>query len=686
MNRVVTDLSLQRVTGRQRLCIGRLCGVSFVLLLLFFNFCYGQHAGQSTKQLAMEPYTIYVSPRGSDSNDGTKLLPLKTIGFAVRKARDARRLKLNVTADGIERAVQILLEDGDYQPEQTVVIRPEDGGTSLAPTIMAALHPGHVTISGGREITGWHKIDSSDPLYDLMAHRALAEVYVASLPEGYGADLNFRQLWVGGHKAVRAELQNGGSKGINMQRILNWNHKDESCWIPKPADFNPLEVAGMEMVIHQWWAIANLRIKSARVQADSVELHFLNPESRIESEHPWPAPWMSAKTGNSAFYLSNAASFLDTAGEWYLDRARQKVYYIPRPGEDLSRDKVVFPYLTSIIRFEGTDMQSVTDFHLSGLAFNYSTWLRPSQKGHVPLQAGMYLLEAYKLKKPGTRQKAGLENQAWIGRPPGAVELQYTQNVVIKNCRFQHMASTGLDLLEGTAKTLVEGNLFKDIGGTGIQIGTYSPEGFETHLPYKPANQQAVCRFDTIRNNLVTDVTNEDWGCVGISAGYVHDERIEHNEVSDVSYSGICVGWGWTKQISALSNNKIVDNKVTHYAKRMYDVGGLYTLSAQPGTLIEGNYIDSIYKAPYPHDPEHWFYFYLDEGSSFITIKNNWCPALKVMKNSNGPGNTWENNGPGVPDSIKNNAGLEAGFKYLLKWKVQDSGWPIQPIPKIHND
>jgi hypothetical protein len=56
------------------------------------------------------------------------------------------------------------------------------------------------------------------------------------------------------------------------------------------------------------------------------------------------------------------------------------------------------------------------------------------------------------------------------------------------------------------------------------------------------------------------------------------------------------------------------------------------------------------------------------------------------MKNSNGPGNTWENNGPGVPDSIKNNAGLEAGFKYLLKWKVQDSGWPIQPIPKIHND
>ncbi len=33
------------------------------------------------------------------------------------------------------------------------------------------------------------------------------------------------------------------------------------------------------------------------------------------------------------------------------------------------------------------------------------------------------------------------------------------------------------------------------------------------------------------------------------------------------------------------------------------------------------------------------------------------------MKNSNGPGNAWENNGPTVADSIKNAAGLEAAYK-----------------------
>jgi hypothetical protein len=57
-----------------------------------------------------------------------------------------------------------------------------------------------------------------------------------------------------------------------------------------------------------------------------------------------------------------------------------------------------------------------------------------------------------------------------------------------------------------------------------------------------------------------------------------------------------------------MKNNRVIGNKITHYAKHMYDVAGIYTLSAQPGTLISYNCIDSIYKALYAHDPNHWFY------------------------------------------------------------------------------
>ncbi|MBD0288149.1 MAG: L-rhamnose mutarotase, partial [Flavisolibacter sp.] len=179
---------------------------------------------------------------------------------------------------------------------------------------------------------------------------------------------------------------------------------------------------------------------------------------------------------------------------------------------------------------------------------------------------------------------------------------------------------------------------------------------------------------------LITDVTNEDWGCVGIGAGYVRGINIEHNEISDVSYTGISMGWGWTRTINAMRNNTIAANKIHHYAKHMYDVSAIYTLSAQPGSVIIRNYIDSIYVAPYAHDPNHWFYLYTDEGSSYFTVKDNWCPAQKFLQNANGPNNVWENNGPQVADSIKMAAGIQRPYQYLLQEKVANTGGklPIQ--------
>ena len=115
-----------------------------------------------------------------------------------------------------------------------------------------------------------------------------------------------------------------------------------------------------------------------------------------------------------------------------------------------------------------------------------------------------------------------------------------------------------------------------------------------------------------------------------------------------------------------MSDNQIIGNKITHYARHMYDVAGIYTLSAQPGTMISENYVDSIYKAPYAHDPHHWFYLYLDEGSSYITVKDNWTPAEKFLKNANGPGNVWENNGPMVAAQVKKTAGIIPEYQFLL--------------------
>ena len=78
-------------------------------------------------------------------------------------------------------------------------------------------------------------------------------------------------------------------------------------------------------------------------------------------------------------------------------------------------------------------------------------------------------------------------------------------------------------------------------------------------------------------------------------------------------------------------------------------------------------YISDITPSPFVPDPQHWFYLYLDEGSSGITVRDNWCPAEKFLKNANGLGNLWTNNGPQVYETIKNAAGLEPAFQDLSK-------------------
>lgn len=610
---------------------------------------------------------IWVSPNGSDKNSGTQQQPLLTVAMALRKARELRRLNDPFVKGGIH----IRVEKGVYQLSEPLFIRPEDSGTAQSPTIIEGTAGGQSVISGGVNITGWHKLTSDIPG---LPEDAKEKVWEADAPLIGDEAVLFRQLWVNNNKAIRARETDVPV----MNRILSWDHQNQTCWIPKPKSADLSHVKGMEMFIHQWWAIAMLRIKSIEVQGDSAKLSFYQPESRIQSGHPWPAPWISKKTGNSAFYLNNAMQFLNQPGEWYLDTEHRKVYYIPRSGEDMNIAVVTVPYLENIVKMEGTVDHPVSYIGFKNISFRHSSWLYPSKAGLVPHQAGMYMLDAYKLKIPGTPDKKGLENQAWVGRPSAAVDVSYAEHTTFEGCHFEHMASTGLDYKRGTHDNLIKGNLFKDIGGTAILTGVYSDEAVEVHLPYNPSDKREVCTNDKIENNLITDATNEDWGCVGIGAGYVKGITIAHNEICDVNYTGISVGWGWTKTANVMSDNHITANKIHHYARNMYDVAGIYTLSAQPGSVISNNVVDSIYKAPYAHDPVHWFYLYCDEGSSYITVKNNWCPAEKFLKNANGPGDVWGNNGPQVATEIKKAAGLETPYQYLLKYKsVNPANQPI---------
>lgn len=590
---------------------------------------------------------IYVSLQGNDKNPGTKEAPFYTLNRAIKQAREWRRLNRPEVAGGI----YIRLEEGVYAQRNSLFLRPEDSGTPDSPTVICAVDGAHPVISGGVAVTGWKRGCNHPAIPEKLRQK----IWSAEAPLIGNRRVETRQMWVNGHKVQRAaQFPDGG-----LERMIDFNPEEQTITIPVSQSVNPkrLQNAGqLEMIVHQRWAIAILRVKSIDVKDGQAVVRFHEPESHLEFAHPWPQPAIGGEKGNSSFCLTNALELLDQPGEWFQEYPSGTIYYYPQAGENMETAEVIIPALETLVTIDGTLSRPVKHIQFNGITFAHTSWMRPSFQGHVTLQGGFPLLDAYKLQEPGLPEKAELENQAWITRPETAIRVRGAEHIDFKYCTFRHLSSTGLDYEWAVTALSVEDCQFTDIGGTALLVGAFPDGGFETHIPFIPSDVRELCSHITIRNNFISNVTNEDWGCVGIGAGYVRNMDISHNEVCHLNYSGICVGWGWTSLESGMCNNRIEANYVHHFARRLYDAGGLYTLSNQPGSVMRNNRIEHLIEAPYATN-DRAFYIYLDEATDGYTMENNWCPTERFDSNRPGKKNVWKNNGPQVADSIKYKAG-----------------------------
>ena len=454
---------------------------------------------------------------------------------ALRQAREWRRTNDPRCQGGIT----IIVEPGRHYMNEPLFLRPEDSGTTTSPT----------TIRGKQGA-----IVCGDPKQQ------------------------HTQLW----------------PRVGMERMLDFNPANRTITIPTPPK-QVLKAVDLEMVVHQRWAMAILRVKEMRVEGSTTCVTFHEPESRLEFEHPWPQPVINGQRGSSSFLLRTTEQRDGTEQLVVVDGA-------------------------SHVRFEG-------------ITFENTCWNRPLHKGHVTLQGGMPLVDAYKLKEhEGLPWDNGLENQAWIERPVSAVTVRNAEEVGFVGCTFRHLAATALDYESIRGGTVI-GCHFEDIGGTAVMAGSFAESPREVHRPY--GNLASRCQRLVIEDNTIHDATNEDWGAVAIGIGYASHCTVARNSISRVNYSGIAIGWGWTPLYTGMEHNHIVGNKVSDYARQLYDAGGIYTLSYQASSTIADNEISRPYPAPYATN-DRGFCIYLDARSDGFTIANNTTEGRLIRRDEIG--------------------------------------------------
>jgi len=589
---------------------------------------------------------IWISTSGSDSNIGTKDLPLATLPQAVLKARQLRQANDPSIVGGIH----IILKGGTYQLSQTLVLSQKDAGTAASPTYIEAAPGETPVISGAVTVDGWQDAGVVPGLPAVAQNR----IWVANTPQVGGATLNFRQLWAKNGKRNRASTLDAP-----LTRLISVDKAAQNFIIPTPK--MPVKNAkNMELTVVQDWALASLRVNTIDSLGLKTKLTFKQPESGLECKRPWPRlSGVEGALNNQYFFLSNAIELLNKPYEWYNDSTAGKLYYWPRAGEDMSTFKAYAPALETLIRLEGTLDSTVSYIKFKGISFEHTTWMRPSYAGHIPLQSGQYILDAYlDASAPGG-------NVAWVGRQAGGVMLKGASHINFDGCIFKNMAATGLDFVSGTHNDSVQGCVFTDIGGNAIQVGYFGDKDFEAHKAYNPADNRLVCQNEVIKNNYIKSISTEDWGCIGVNVGFASDITIAHNEIADVNYAAISVGWGWTNLANCMKNNKINANYIHGFANNMQDVGGIYTLSSQPNSQMIGNRIEGQGTPLY--NANSWaFCIYLDEGTDFYNVSDNWTPTNSLNKNIVGSSNTFGTNGPSVSSTVKSAAGLESAYQGLL--------------------
>jgi hypothetical protein len=282
---------------------------------------------------------------------------------------------------------------------------------------------------------------------------------------------------------------------LSMTRIISADKKKSELIIPR-IEQTFAHPEQLEMIIIQDWVTNVMRVKSIQSVGNRSVLKFKEPESGIEFKRPWPILRADESSySNHMFYLTNAIELLNQPQEWFCDSISGELYYWPRNGEETFTLEAVVPVLETLVSVSGEDGDWVENITFDGITFAHSSWLRPSLNGHVPLQAGQWLYDAY------TDDASRAGNVAWVGRPSSAVSVNYARNISFEDCNFRQTASTAIDFVAGTKNMKVRGCTFSDIGGTAILAGYFGDKEFEAHEPYNPDNHNVVCDSIIIDNN-----------------------------------------------------------------------------------------------------------------------------------------------------------------------------------------
>jgi len=514
-----------------------------------------------------QSFEIYISPAGNDTSAGTIAAPVKSLHRASELVRE-KAGKVPVT---------VKLSGGVYPLTEALSLGPEDGGTPDAPVRWEAMPGEEVIISGGIRVDNWKQEEDGS--------------WSAVLPATYQG--TFRSFYVNGLRATRARYPDEGYLRVGKagkDNRTNFYFNEGDIPAVKSTD-------GLELILLHDWSLTRIPVKSidhltrqlTAVDSIGAQLPFFTLTHW--EEHP-------------RYYLENMREFCDQPGEWYADFNVRKIYYSPLPGEKIGETFGVIPLAEKLIVIEGNKEQHAGYISFKGITFEHTAYELP-ELGYCGIQACMF--------------SDRTANQDGWSKVPAAIELDMADHCSFHQCTIRNTGGTGIWIGRNCSACEISGSHIHDVSGNGVNIG----EGNDRMAKGKPwwrSSPEEASSGNRVSHSLIERCGLQFNGAVGIWCGLVANTVIEHNEIRDLPYSGISVGWMWTPEPTPCRENTIHANHIHHILNILSDGGGIYSLGLQPGSRITNNLIHDVQVNAGRAESNGIF---LDEGTKELVIENN---------------------------------------------------------------